>query len=428
MTAAANPQPACARDDYATAEEILHEALARLKHEREGQAGYLVECREQLAYAEEMHRQAVVAEAAVEQLLNSQSFNFNDRALAQIAELEAEPEVSAEIGQLVAGPALAPSTPVETVNWRLARSPGEPIASALADLASAVVVEARETAEAAPEPATQSEPHISAPVSEIEPEPPAQPEPIIEPILQPATAAEAPAVRKSPSFEARRGGKAAAFQREDEDRLLSAIAKLSGASGEVQVSLTGLAEASGIPTGSMTFVVRRAVDAGQLEVMKNFRPGSRTPAPSTYRLVGVQPCKTAPKYSDPIPVAAPSLPAVLKAPERPKESVLWEKAEPVTRTRPARALAATDCPAVPAAAPSPAQPLVVPVEFDDADMPAWWPAGSLLALKSGDCKWPTNTPPPGRGEETKFCCKPAIEGASYCPAHVDAAHGRAVRA
>lgn len=110
-------------------------------------------------------------------------------------------------------------------------------------------------------------------------------------------------------------------------------------------------------------------------------------------------------------------------PEIPKESALWEKAEPVVRNRPATPIRDTSVPACPAPAPAPSAP-ALPVAVDLEDLPPIGAPGTLLALKYGECKWPTSTPPQGRGEEMKFCCRPAVEGEPYCRDHLARRNGR----
>lgn len=113
------------------------------------------------------------------------------------------------------------------------------------------------------------------------------PAPALAPVAAPQPVA-LPARRRSPEeVAARQGGENA--------RLLAAIQKLANGASEVQASLAVLAETSGIPHGSVLFVVRRLVEAGQVEVRKNSRAGCRTPAPHSYRLL------TAPRPPEPEP-------------------------------------------------------------------------------------------------------------------------------
>lgn len=45
---------------------------------------------------------------------------------------------------------------------------------------------------------------------------------------------------------------------------------------------------------------------------------------------------------------------------------------------------------------------------------------SLNARKPGECAYPVNSPAPGRGEETEYCCEPVAGKLSYCEAHARA--------
>lgn len=143
-----------------------------------------------------------------------------------------------------------------------------------------------------------------------------------------------------------------------------------------------------------------------------------------YRLLRRGPYAAPPTPTQPAPMPSSSAPAVLKAPARPKESVLWEKAEPVAR-KPARAIPATDCPAEPAPAPARApQAETSPVAPNDDDMALLWPPGSLLALRHTDCRWPLNAPAEGAGHLTMFCAAVKAGEGPYCSKHDAAAHGR----
>lgn len=263
--------------------------------------------------------------------------------------------------------------------------------------------------------------------------PRAAPEPVLT-VVRPApkplqsVATPNPPMRKAPALPDRTfsRGKVAAFQAEDEARLYAAIERLADGKPELTCTLGRLGEASTIPAGSVLFVMRRLIAAGRVEMRKNTREGSRSPAPSTYRLIA-EAVHPAPKYSNPIPevTRTPAIPPrVMAAPKIGAAPLSELPVLPAERQpRPARAIPATDCPATPA--PAPAQPLRIPAEFDDVWMTPDGPSGALVGLKASDCRWPTNSPPEGAGHLMTFCCEPAPEGQPYCPTHEARAHGKA---
>lgn len=239
----------------------------------------------------------------------------------------------------------------------------------------------------------------------------------------------------------RAAGRVERSQAEDEDRLLRALFKLAGGAPEVQASITRLAEASGIPAGSIVFVSRRLAETGSVTVRKSLKPGTRQPAPNTYVLPPRPPQpqpQPQPRHSAPstAPLAtrhdikemtaiamrdAAPMPkgatAAVQAkgredPELPRAELPRSYRKPA---RPARKVADHTAPATPAAATPPA--LRIPVEFDEPDLAPAGPDGSLLALRSGQCKWPINTWPAGQGHLARFCCKPRAGEGPYCASH-----------
>lgn len=186
-----------------------------------------------------------------------------------------------------------------------------------------------------------------------------------------------------------RAVRAAPLARDDEVSVLAALRTLAGGKAEVDVSLSVLAKAAAVPTGSVLFVVRRLVDAGKIAVTRNAGKG-RKPAPNTYRLIG------------------PAEP-----PPRPKESVLWEKVEPVVRKSAPRPVPATDCPQVPAAPPpAPAtdagfRPLELPETPNVAGIKP------LTQLGTRECHWPIGEPSPIQ----MYCGDPTETGEEYCRGH-----------
>jgi hypothetical protein len=195
--------------------------------------------------------------------------------------------------------------------------------------------------------------------------------------------------------------------------LIEALTKLGAAKMEVEASLRVLSEASGIPHGSVLFVVRRLADDGRIRVntqqrLKGARKSNR------YRILGTpEPAaEYAPDYAEPTPKPAPPSPKVGRPP------MAQEPLLPAQPLSPARSRYVGDLPSEPAPAPPPAATLVA----DDADVPVdGAPPNSILALGYRACRWPTNAPPIGRGDLTRFCCAETVEGESYCPTHSELA-------
>lgn len=183
--------------------------------------------------------------------------------------------------------------------------------------------------------------------------------------------------------------------------VLRAMFKMAGERRTLIASFRALAEASGQPQGSMGFLLQLLQDHGRIVVTRRRKPSGR-PDTNSYELCGDPPAaKTAPR---------------VKASDKP-QAALWEKVEPPK----------------PAPTPKPAAPVVVapvapaPVE-PAANLTQWAPLvakpHSLLALTPGACRWPTNSPPLGRGDLTTFCCERTEEGESYCETHRRAARGQ----
>ncbi|HEX5262228.1 MAG TPA: GcrA family cell cycle regulator [Phenylobacterium sp.] len=448
------------------AEGILRHTLARLVKERDEQAELVEDYQEALITARLLHAEAIVAVEAVQKLLDGDLYRLNPAILAEDAApvALAAPEAPSEA---------APAEPTPVINWRFARPVHDPFIEALDILADGVLRE---------------------PVA---------------PMPSPLPTKAAPTVPSA----------VAQSRADDDSRLLVAIRKLVGVDGQITAPLRVLAEASGIPPGSVLFVVRRLQEAGRLEVIKS-DSGQGSPKPHTYRLPSgaslaapiatEAPVHPAPRIGDALSPAQsdvlramrglaeasgeltchradifnrcsgirpdawtdirdalvakgflkvvkvgwsrapssflvlmeprtaeeraawasedpPATPSSPPASERPKESVLWEKAEPVVRNRPAQPIHDPSVPAYPAPAPE-APPPALPILLELEDLPPIGAPGTLLALKYGECKWPTSTPPPGRGEETRFCCRPAVEGEPYCADHLERRSGRGVAA
>lgn len=305
-----------------------------------------------------------------------------------------------------------------------------------------------------------------------------QPEPKSEPDGQPKLA----------DWHSRRApGAVAAHHADEEARLLAAIGRLAGEAREVCASLRVLAESSGIPHGSVLFVVRRLAEAGRLEVIKSDR-GQGSQKPNAYRLPGASVPTPPQRPAEPQPAApaafdgptardrlyaallarcdaeghvesipsiigplagvptgtwafamdqlkrdgrvsvvrtgrggVPSLLKVSRPPlEKPARAPLaQEPILPVEPLKPARSRYVGDLPPEPAPAPPPvaAEPDAEPL---DAPVAGARP-NSILALGYRACRWPTNTPPPGRGDLTTFCCAQTDEGETYCRKHTAAA-------
>lgn len=148
---------------------------------------------------------------------------------------------------------------------------------------------------------------------------------------------------------------------------------------------------SGVPLGSVAFAVYELEKKGMLSYSKG-KGGGKT----TFRLIGI------------------SRPAAVHA------------ADAAAATEPAVAV-----PAVVAAAPTVPSPIKIttkvsrPASAPSADdlpaqvRPDALPKG-LSARKPGQCAYPTNSPPVGRGDETTFCCAPVAGKLQYCEAHARA--------
>lgn len=99
------------------------------------------------------------------------------------------------------------------------------------------------------------------------------------------------------------------FSAQDQEaRILAAIAERLGVDGTVQVSAGVLASASGVPKGSVIFVVRRLVAAGRVAVEKPApdAPDART---NIYRVVGAEAAQPVQPPPESMPAASEPAPA-----------------------------------------------------------------------------------------------------------------------
>lgn len=229
-------------DDYATADEILREALVRIKRERENQADEVEALSEALTTARLLLAEAEVAQAAIEKLLDGDLYAKND------AILRPGPPT----------PAAEPAPPL--VNWRMVRAPldADWWAAAYAESWPLVVAPIHRFAAAELDEATP--PTIGAPVKPSRPQ------------------GRAPALATD-------GRSIAQVQMDD---TLAALIGLAGNSGEVTLSLSALAIRAKVPNGSILFTIRRLEEAGKIAVRKNSGPTGK-PVPHTYVILGAAP-------------------------------------------------------------------------------------------------------------------------------------------
>lgn len=224
------------------------------------------------------------------------------------------------------------------------------------------------------------------------------------PVAAPSLSVPDAEIRRELSFPGRRDTSAVAKHQADDDaRLMAALVRLAKGGREVQASLRVLAEASSIPQGSVLFVVRRLTGEGRIEVRRGLSEGSRRPATNVYVLrdgghpQAVVRAQRGAGREDP-ELGRAELPRSYRKPERPATKV-----------------ADTSLPRK--AAPPPAPALRAPIDIDMPDTSLRGPAGSLVALRPGQCKWPVNSWPAGSGHLARFCCKPQAGDGPYCPAH-----------
>lgn len=229
-------------EDFAAAAEILEQAHARLLREKERQAEWVVDLEEQLVTARLLLAEATVGEAAVKRLLDGELYALNGPIL------DAEEPSKVPPAQPASDPLPEPGegglidytlvrAPLNTAWWRGA--------------------------------------YIIAYPVEVETPPP--PPPV-------ETAPEAKPQGRQPAITA--SGQPLA-QAQDE-KVHAAIVRLAGSAGEVTVSYSALADETGVPQGSMSFVVRRLAEAGRLEISKGEQIGKRPPQ-NVYRIVGAEP-------------------------------------------------------------------------------------------------------------------------------------------
>jgi hypothetical protein len=330
---------------YFSAEEILQQALERLKTERDSQFEYISDLEDQLTTARILHAEASVATEVVEKLLAGELYALNGPIRAAAYQTP---------------PTSPPPEPDPVfIDWSEAAAQAE-LPGVFLDVIKAM-------------------------------------KPAVEPASSPApTPAPEPGPRQSLTFDERKRdlGKVDAFQREDDARFMVAIEKLSEGSGQAQVSLSVLAKASSIPKGSLLFVARRLAAAGRIEIIPAGE-GRGVKKPNTYRLIGARP-------------------------RQPLADLPYEP--PIQRERRATPVPDASLPACPAAAPHAAPaPSVQFDHLEDASSDA--PAGSLLALKVGDCRWPLDDHPPGEMDHTTFCGRSALNDSSYCAEHEAKFHG-----
>lgn len=169
---------------------------------------------------------------------------------------------------------------------------------------------------------------------------------------------------------------------ENQAKLLDAMKAIAAAQcavdGEFTASLSGLVEKSGVPRGSVVSVIDALAAKGRVRMLESGR-GRRL---SRFRLAPPPLAKPVDGYkpAPALPVPAPVVPIRTKI------------------ARPAPAPTADDLP--------PPSKVAAP--------------RSLNARKPGQCAYPVNSPPAGRGEETEYCCAPVSGKLQYCEAHARA--------
>lgn len=183
------------------------------------------------------------------------------------------------------------------------------------------------------------------------------------------------------------------------ESLRSALTRMVDESGAVTASLAAIARESGIPQGSILFVIRDMEGAGEISRQKNTASGSRAPAASTYQLT---------KHAKPVRKLAEMpverRPAPTRAPTDVSAKLLGDPGRPAHS---------------PAAAPV-AGPADAPIILADTVLKG---PQQLRGLGLDQCKWPLDDPGEGRMDRTMFCAKPT-GGLTYCAKHTARAYGR----
>lgn len=219
------------------------------------------------------------------------------------------------------------------------------------------------------------------------------------------------------------------------ERLRATLVRLADATGALTISLADLGRESGIPGGSTLPVVRDLIDAGELTRQKNTSPGSRAPAPSTYRLTSqaAEPVPV-PEPIDDDPSMSPGGPhpdcerAAIAADEAPRPDVTAETGWTAARIAEAERLylegaamtaglgfrLATGAVRLKPSAVRVVAPVVPPRPFKPRLIPETNGEPRVLtALAAGMCRYPINDPAPC--EEFMFCATGT--DAVYCAAH-----------
>lgn len=389
MTEAALP-PAPA--EYEGADEIVRYALARVRIEARRSKDYLDDCREQLETAELLHHEAVTAERELARLIEGgELYRQNPQADAEAFDPRHGPVFGAPGFDDV----------IEELAWEA------PPASVIAEPPSAVMA----------------------------PEPERRPADVVQ-FAAPATVPKSKQRAMGPLGDGR------TLREIQTESLRATLKRLADASGALTVSLATLAQESGIPEGSVLPVVTDLINAGELTRQKNTQPGSRSPAPSTYRLVGWKATEPTPHdptmipggpepsperdgakaaeaffpADDAAPLIAVKPPAILAAP---KVAEIKMEPRPAPTRQPVNVsrqlLGEPSCPA-----PAPVNAEAAPDEpgkailLAEADCTAG--PRALAKLRFGQCKWPLDDPGPGLMDRTLFCAAPSGEH-TYCAQH-----------
>ncbi len=398
-----------------TAQDVIETALARLEALRDDGAKLIRELEQDLITQRLLHAEACRACEAMKRLLDGDIYADNGPILA----LEAQADEPAAVPE----PA-APAEPVALVDFRLVRRPWDDEAWVRAC-----------TPEPEPKPAPKVEPE-AAPIE-------AAPQPrqaVAGPGRSPAVTADGSFLKDSQSA-----------------RLIAALEAMGAGAKPVQASLSGLAKQTGIPSGSVVFVVRKLVDEGRLEVIKSDIPRE----PNCYRVLGGQAPKAQTTAPTPEPVAAPPAPppALPKPPQSGVDRLIsvmidrmgpngmvtgsaewfcaaagiafdqWDVAKGIlirnlairlvhAPPRPGGVwtfqLAKSPAPApAPAETPAPRPVTAAPVELRPDPKPRTRSGPcELVDLEAGECHWPI-----GSGDPQLYCGKPSTPGGQYCERH-----------
>lgn len=227
-------------DNYAPTEDILRYALVRIRADVEDKRAYLQECREQLETAELFFHEAITAERELARLIEGAELYKKDAPDAQVYDPRNEPGFGTE----------AFEDAVEELFWL------DGAAASVTPLPEPPVVVIEPELEAARSPGR----------------PPASPPP------------EKCKPGRSPTLGPLGDGRT--LREIQTENLRAVLERLVDSSGALTISLSSLAKEAGIPDGSVLPIVNDLINAGELTRQKNYFPGSRSPAPSTYRLTG----------------------------------------------------------------------------------------------------------------------------------------------